>query len=186
MLIKNAEYVIAVATEGGHADFAPQNEEQDKLLIFLRAKYQGHVSYERLVSGDGLHNIYQYLKSLGTMPVSKELEEKMTSSDSAAVIGCAGLAGTNPICKEAVRLFCQIYAAEAANLALKCLPYAGVVLAGGMTPKLLPAIQQQYFMDAFLNKGRYRTLLQNIPVRVCMDEQIVLSGAFAYARHVGK
>ena len=186
MLIKNAEHVIAVATEGGHADFAPQNEEQDKLLVFLRAKYQGHVSYERLVSGDGLHNIYQYLKSLETMQVSEELEEKMTSSDSAAVIGCAGLAETNPICKEAVRLFCQIYAAEAANLALKCLPYAGVVLAGGMTPKLLPAIQQQYFMDAFLNKGRYRTLLQNIPVRVCMDEQIVLSGAFAYARHVGK
>ena len=186
MLIKDGEHVTAVATEGGHTDFAPQNEEQDKLLVFLRDKYRGHVSYERLVSGEGLFNIYQYLKSLGIMPVNKRLEEKMTLSDPAAVIGGAGLAGTDPVCKEAVRIFCQIYAAEAANLALKCLPYAGVVLAGGMTPKLLPAIKQAYFIDAFLNKGRYREFLQNIPVRACMDEQIVLSGALAYARYAGK
>ncbi len=186
MLINDGEHIIAVATEGGHTDFAPQNEEQDKLLVFLRNKYHGHVSYERLVSGEGLCNIYQYLKSLGTMSVSEELEEKMGLSDPAAVIGCAGLGETDTLCKEAIRLFCQIYAAEAANLALKCLPYAGVVLAGGMTPKLLPAIKQQYFMDAFLNKGRYRELLQNIPVRACRDEQIVLSGALAYARYMRK
>ena len=186
ILIKNGEHVIAVATEGGHTDFAPQNEEQDKLLVFLRAKYQGHVSYERLVSGEGLHNIYQYLKSLGTVSTNEQLEEKMISSGPAAVIGTAGLTETDPICVEAVRMFCQIYAAEAANLALKCLPYAGVVLAGGMTPKLLPAIKQQYFMDAFLNKGRYRELLKNIPVRACMNEQVVLSGALAYALYAGK
>lgn len=183
MLIKDGERVIAVATEGGHTDFAPQNVEQDKLLGFLRDKYHGHVSYERLVSGEGLCNIYQYLKSLGIMPVSEQLEEKMTLSDPAAVIGSAGIAGTDPICKEAVRIFCQIYAAEAANLSLKCLPYAGVVLAGGMTPKLLPAIKQAYFIDAFLNKGRYHELLESIPVRACMDEQVVLSGALAYARY---
>ncbi|NOQ13297.1 MAG: glucokinase [Methyloprofundus sp.] len=186
MLIKDGEHVTAVATEGGHTDFAPQNAEQDKLLVFLRDKYHGHVSYERLVSGEGLYNIYQYLKSLGIMSVSEQVEEIMVLSDPAAVIGSAGLAGSDPICKEAVRIFCQIYAAEAANLALKCLPYAGVVLAGGMTPKLLPAIKHAYFIDAFLNKGRYRELLQNIPVRACMDEQIVLSGALAYARHAGK
>jgi len=186
MLIRDGAHVTAVATEGGHTDFAPQNEEQDKLLIFLRDKYQGHVSYERLVSGEGLCNIYQYLKSLGVMPVSRQLEEKMLLSDPAAVIGSAGLADIDPLCKEAVRVFCQIYAAEAANLVLKCLPYAGVVLAGGMTPKLLPVIKQACFIDAFLNKGRYRELLQNIPVRACMDEQIVLSGALAYARHAGQ
>ena len=186
MIIESGDFFTAVATEGGHADFAPQNEEQDKLLVFLREKYQGHVSYERLVSGDGLHNIYQYLKSLvGSQPNAK-LEEKIILYDPAAVIGCAGLAKTDYLCQEAVRIFCQIYAAEAANLALKCLTYAGVVLAGGMTPKLLPAIKRQYFIDAFLNKGRYRELLQNIPVRVCMDEQIVLSGALAYARCKGR
>lgn len=186
MLIKDGEYVTAVATEGGHTDFAPQNEEQDKLLVFLRDKYQGHVSYERLVSGEGLYNIYQYLKSYETIQPSQQLEGEMLISDPASVIGKAGLAETDSLCKESVRLFCQIYAAEAANLALKCLPYAGVVLAGGMTPKLMPAIIQPYFMDAFLNKGRYRELLQNIPVRACMDEQIVLSGALAYACHAGK
>lgn len=186
MLIRDGEHVVAVATEGGHTDFAPQNEEQDELLVFLRNKYHGHVSYERLVSGEGLCNIYQYLKSLGVMQASEQLEERMALSDPAAVIGCAGLAEADSLCKNAVRLFCQVYAAEAANLALKCLPYAGVVLAGGMTPKLLPAIKQQYFMDAFLNKGRYRELLQNIPVRACMDEQIVLSGALAYARYARK
>ena len=183
MLIKDGEHVSAVATEGGHSDFAPQNEEQDKLLVFLRDKYQGHVSYERLVSGEGLHNIYQYLKSLDKSQSDNEIEKQLSLSDPAVVIGCAGLAETDSLCKDAVRIFCQIYAAEAANLALKCLPYAGVVLAGGMTPKLLPAIKQQYFIDAFLNKGRYRELLQKIPVRVCMDEQIVLSGALAYARY---
>ena len=112
------------------------------MLVFLRAKYLGHVSYERLVSGEGLCNIYQYLKSLANMPISEQIEAKMAISDPAAVIGSAGLAEIDPICKQAVRLFCQIYAAEAANLALKCLPYAGVVLAGGITPKLLTAIKQ--------------------------------------------
>ncbi len=183
MLIKDGEHITAVATEGGHADFAPQNEEQDKLLVFLRHKYNGHVSYERLVSGEGLSNIYHYLKSLNEMPACQYLEQQMLISDAAAIIGEAGLAGADQLCQEAVRLFCQIYAAEAANLALKCLPYAGVVLAGGMTPKLLPAIQRQYFMDAFLNKGRYQGLLKKIPVRACLDEKIVLSGALAYAQY---
>ncbi len=183
MLIRNGRHVTAVATEGGHADFAPQNEEQDKLLVYLRKKYHGHVSYERLVSGEGLYNIYQYLRSLGNIIPSEKLEQHITLNAPAAVIGEAGLAETDALSIEAVRLFCQIYAAEAANLALKCLPYAGVVLAGGITPKLLPAIKQQYFMDAFLDKGRYRDLLKKIPVRVCMDESIVLSGALAFARH---
>ena len=186
MLIREGEHVIAVATEGGHTDFAPQNAEQDQLLVFLREKYQGHVSYERLVSGQGLCNIYQYLKGLGEIAVDDSLEKQIAEpeSDSAAVIGKAGLTEANDLCKEAVRLFCQIYAAEAANLALKCLPYGGVVLAGGITPKLLPAIQQAFFMQAFLDKGRYKGLLQNIPVRACLDEQIVISGALAYARYV--
>lgn len=183
MIIECGDFFAAVATEGGHTDFAPQNEEQDKLLVFLREKYQGHVSYERLVSGEGLHNIYQYLKSIGDNQPDKAIEEEICRSDPAAIIGCAGLAETDPLCESALRIFCQIYAAEAANLALKCLPYAGVVLAGGMSPKLLPALKRQYFMDAFLNKGRYRELLQRIPVRVCMDEQIVLSGALANARY---
>ncbi|NOQ63621.1 MAG: glucokinase [Methyloprofundus sp.] len=186
MLIREGEHVIAVATEGGHTDFAPQNAEQDQLLVFLREKYQGHVSYERLVSGQGLCNIYQYLKALGEIAVDDALEIQLAEveSDSAAVIGMAGLAETDSLCKEAVRVFCQIYAAEAANLALKCLPYGGVVLAGGITPKLLAAIQRPFFMQAFLNKGRYKGLLQNIPVRACLDEQIVLSGALAYAQYV--
>lgn len=183
MIIEHDNFFTAVATEGGHTDFAPQNEEQDGLLVFLREKYQGHVSYERLVSGEGLHNIYQYLKSIGDSPPDKAIEEKICRSDPAAIIGHAGLTETDILCKSTVRIFCQIYAAEAANLALKCLPYAGVVLAGGMTPKLLPAIKRQYFMNAFLKKGRYQKLLQKIPVRVCMDEQIVLSGALASARY---
>lgn len=183
MIIEARDGFTAVATEGGHTDFAPQNEEQDKLLLFLREKYQGHVSYERLVSGEGLNNIYQYLKLVGRNLPDKEIEEQILLNDPAAVIGSAGLAGTDSLCIDAVRIFCQIYAAEAANLALKCLPYAGVVLAGGMTPKLLPAIKKQYFINAFLNKGRYHELLQKIPVRVCLDEQIVLSGALAHAQY---
>jgi glucokinase len=170
-----------LATEGGHVSFAPQNEEQDRLLIFLREKYKGHVSYERLVSGSGVYNIYLFLQNEGRFFVDNKIIKKIESNDPAEVISLEATLGSDKLCKETLRLFCEIYAAEAGNLALKCLPQGGVVLAGGISPKILNLIKQQ-FMGAFKNKGRYSTYLAELPIRVCLNQNAVLLGALAYAK----
>lgn len=182
VLIQDLQSYKVLATEGGHGSFAPQNEQQDRLLVFLRKKYNGHVSYERLVSGTGLHNIYLFLQSEGRFPANKAMAEKIQlAEDPAEVIGSEAISGGDVLCNEALRLFCEVYAAEAGNLALKCLPQGGVVLAGGISPKILSLIKRQ-FMQAFVHKGRYSDYLAGLSVRVCMDEKAVLLGALAYAK----
>jgi glucokinase len=164
------------ATEGGHCDFAPGDERQDALLQSLRKKYSGHVSYERLVSGDGLKNIYRFLQDNGFAGETDEVRQQMQCQDPAAVIGTFGAERKDPLCSEALRLFCSIYGAETGNLALKCLPYAGIYLAGGIAAKVLPALQQGAFLQAFLAKGRYVSLLSKIPLKVCLNPDIALLG----------
>ncbi len=166
-----------IATEGGHTDFAPTNEQEIELLSFLWKEFPGHVSYERLVSGDGLHNIYQFLKQSGVKP-SAEIENalKMTN-DAPSVIGEAGVSGLDQLCRQALEIFCRIYGNEAGNLALKCLPYGGVYLAGGIAPKILPLLQKGCFIEGFLAKGRYFQILQKMSVRVCLNPEVGLLGA---------
>jgi len=182
VLIQDFQNYKVLSTEGGHSSFAPQNEQQDRLLVFLREKYKGHVSYERLVSGTGLHNIYLFLQNEGRFPANKTMAEKIQlAEDPAEVIGSEAISGRDVLCNEALRVFCDIYAAEAGNLALKCLPQGGVVLAGGISPKILNLIKRQ-FMQSFVYKGRYSAYLAGLSVRVCMDEKAVLLGALAYAK----
>jgi glucokinase len=185
ILIDSLQGCHVLSTEGGHASFAPQNDEQDRLLIFLRQKYQGHVSYERLVSGQGLYNIYLFLQQEGKIPVDKNMTEKIKESDPAEIIGAAAVLETDALCCASVRLLCEIYAAEAGNLALKCLPRGGVVLAGGMPPKIL-ALLKRNFMPSFVKKGRYSEYLSSLSVRVCMNEKAVLLGTLAYAQRQKK
>jgi len=172
----NGKTFYPIATEGGHTDFAPTNEQESMLLDFLRTRYPGHVSYERLVSGEGLHNIYQYLKQSGSL-TSPIVEAAFNAGDPPAVIGEAGTSGSDALCQKALAIFCRIYGAEAGNLALKCLPYGGVYLAGGITPKILPMLQKDFFIQSFLNKGRYRNILKKIPVRACLNPEAGLLGA---------
>lgn len=181
ILIREQAGFKVLATEGGHTSFAPQNKEQDRLLVFLRNKYNGHVSYERIVSGMGLHNIYQFLKQDGRFPERKELADKMQRANPAEIIGLEAVRGNDSLCLESVRMFCEIYAAEAGNLALKCLPQDGVVLAGGIPPKILSLIKP-IFIASFIKKGRYSDYLAKLPVRICMNERAVLLGALAYAK----
>jgi len=169
-----------LASEGGHTDFAPGSEQEIALLQFLWKKYPGHVSYERLLSGEGLINIYQFLKETGHAPMQPGIEQQMSEYDPAAVIGEAGVAGTDALCVAALSLFCRIYGAEAGNLALKCLPYAGVYLAGGIAAKILPFMNRGEFMEGYLAKGRYRAALQQIPVKVCANQEVGLLGALAF------
>ncbi len=170
-----------IATEGGHTDFAPTNEQEIGLLNFLWKKYPDHVSYERLVSGEGLHNIYQFLKQSGVEP-SAEIEGALKITDDApSVIGEAGVSARDHLCRQALEMFCRIYGNEAGNLALKCLPYGGVYLAGGIAPKILSLMQEGCFIEGFLAKGRYHPMLQKISVRVCLNPEVGLLGAFQKA-----
>jgi glucokinase len=171
-----------VATEGGHSDFAPRNAQEIALLQFLLAKYPEHVSYERLVSGEGLVNIYRFLEQLATIPANPAIEQQLRTQDAAAVIGEMGTRGDDALCVAAVQLFCELYGAEAGNLALKCLPYAGVYLAGGIAAKILPIIKAGYFMEGFISKGRYREMLQGLSIKVCLEPEVALLGALHYAQ----
>lgn len=168
-------------SEGGHTDFAPKNNQEIDLLKFLIQKYDGHVSFERVVSGMGLVNIYDFLKTSQFAPEHPEVTEQMLQQDKAAVIGARGVLGDDPLTREALRLFCRLYGAQAGNLALTCLSYGGVMLAGGIAAKLLPVITQGDLMQGFLEKGRYRSVLNTISVKVCTNPEAALLGALSYA-----
>ena len=166
----------AFACEGGHADFAPHNQLQIELLEYLMKKF-GRVSCERVLSGPGLLNIYHFLREKDANEEPKWLAEEMANLDPAAVVSKAALAGKCPICQQALDLFVSIYGAEAGNLALKMLATGGVYVAGGIAPKILPKLRTQMFMEAFVDKGRMRPLMEGIPVQVIVNENAGLLGA---------
>lgn len=171
----------ALASEGGHCAFAPRGEEQIGLLRFLAAEF-GHVSFERVLSGPGLVNIYRYLKQSMAGAEPQWLAERLGAEDHGAVISEVALAGRDPRCVHALELFVAIYGAEAANLALKTLALGGVYVAGGIAPKILPMLERGEFIRAFLDMGRLGELLRKIEVRVCLDPAAALSGARHLAR----
>lgn len=168
-----------LASEGGHCDFAPNSDLEIDLLRYLRGQFM-HVSYERVVSGPGLHTIYEFLRDTKKNEPTW-LAEKITAGDPAAVIAEAGLAGHAEIAKQALDLFASIYGAEAGNLALKTMALDGIYIGGGIAPKLLTKLQDGTFMRAFTNKGRYKRLLSNIPVRIIMNQGTALLGAASAA-----
>jgi glucokinase len=165
------------ATEGGHCDFAPADQLQDELLIWLRTRWGTHVSYERILSGPGLYDIYSWLIASGQHQEQSAIRSAMQSSNVAAVISDAALAQQDSACEQALRLFIHIYAQEAGNMALKSLATGGIYLAGGIAPKILPALQSEWFLQSWLSKGRFNSLLENIPVKVVVHPQVSLIGA---------
>jgi glucokinase len=171
-------------SEGGHTDFAPNSDSEIELLRHLRGSYL-HVSYERVLSGPGLHAIYEYLRDTKKNEPTW-LAEKIKVEDPAATIAQAGLQGGTEIAKQALELFASIYGAEAGNLALKALALDGLYVAGGIAPKLIKKLQDGTFMRAFTNKGRYKRLMTTIPVKIVMNPKTALLGAASVAgRMVG-
>lgn len=164
------------ACEGGHTDFGPRNDLEIELLRHMLAKF-GRVSYERVLSGPGLVNIYQFLRDTGRGTEPKWLAEAMTLGDPAAAISRAALEGKSPLCEHALELFIAIYGAEAGNLALKILATGGVFITGGIAPKILSHLRSSIFLDAFFAKGRMRPLLEAMPVQVIVNENTGLLGA---------
>lgn len=167
-------------SEGGHADFAPTSEVEIELLWYLNREF-GRTSYERVLSGPGLYNIYRFLKETGRGEEPKWLKHRLSREDPAAVIAGTALARACPLCVQALDLFVHIYGAEAGNLALKALATGGVYIGGGIAPKILPWLQSGIFMEAFTNKGRLSRLLSRIPVQVILDQKTALYGAARYA-----
>jgi glucokinase len=164
------------ACEGGHTDFAPRNQLEVELFNYLSARF-GHVSYERIISGPGLVNVFNFLRDTGRGTPAQWLVDQMTQSDPAAAISRAANDGKCALCEQAVDLFTSIYGAEAGNLALKIMATGGVYLGGGIAPKMLAKLSGPLFMQAFISKGRMQALLESMPVRVITNDRIALLGA---------
>jgi glucokinase len=169
-----------MATEGGHSDFAAQNAQQDSLLAYLRKIYSDHVSYERVISGIGFSHLYDFLGEQGFAPPCSEVSALTSDIDRNAVISQLGVTGEDSLCAEAVRLFVELYGAETGNLALKSLATGGIFIGGGIGAKILPALQNGHFIQAFKAKGRFYSLLDKISVKLSLNPRTPLIGAINY------
>jgi glucokinase len=168
------------ACEGGHADFAPRTELDAELFEWLRARFH-HVSWEKVLSGPGLYNIYEFLRDTNRGEETPPVAEAMTKGDPAAVISEAAMSGTSLRCAMALDLFVTYYGAEAGNLALKMMATGGVYIGGGIAPKILARLEQERFMASFTGKGRMRSLLAGMPIKVILNPKTALLGAAHYA-----
>jgi glucokinase len=185
MLFFDGEKYHPVASEGGHSTFAPQNDLEYELRRFLARRIGGdeqHVSWERVLSGPGLGNVYDFLKMKGVHEESPDVAAKIKAgADKGSVVGVEAMKGGDKLCTAAADMFASLYGAEAGNVALKFLATGGVFVGGGIAPKLLPVLQRGAFVKAFVDKGRFTGLLQNIPVHVALNDKAPLLGAAQYA-----
>lgn len=177
VLVWDGERHVATATEGGHTDFGPRDEIESDLLRFLRQRY-GHVSYERLVSGMGLGNLYDFFRDGQRLGESADNDALLAkAADRSAAIAQLGAEGVSAAAVAAVERFATIYGAEAGNLALKSLSLGGVLVCGNIAAKLLPVLAKGGFMKAFVDKGRFAAMLAKVPVAVVVDADVGLAGS---------
>jgi glucokinase len=173
-------------SEGGHADFAPVDEMQDRLLAHLRRSF-GHVSYERVVSGPGLMRIFSFLQDAGVgVPSKALLDASNKHSDAAELIAEFALSKLDPLAVRALDLFVAVYGAFTGNMAVTTLARGGVFIAGGIAPKIAAKLKEGAFMRAFVSKGRYSELLAAMPVHVVMNPQVGLLGALYQAARLAR
>lgn len=173
-----SEY-IACPSEGGHADFAPGDALQTELLGYLRTRY-ARVGYERVCSGMGLPNIYDFLRDSGRASETPALAAELAkASDRTPLIVQAALREPegDPLCSLTLRSFVSILGAEAGNLALKVLATGGVYVGGGIAPRVLPQLEDGTFAQAFVDKGRFAGMLEDIPVHVIVTRAALLGAA---------
>ena len=182
LLIWNGHMHVPFPSEGGHSDYAPRNEDEIDLLRFLKQKYNGRISQERVVSGMGLTNIYEFLRDVRGVEEPAWLAEEISAAgDPNSVITEAGLAAKAEICEKTLDMFVSAYGAEAGNLALKVLSVGGLYIGGGIGPRILEKLKDGTFLRAFQDKGRLSQLLINMPVRVILESRAAVLGAAAFA-----
>jgi len=176
-LVWNGQRYESYPSEGGHAAFAPSSSRQIDLLSYWLKKL-GHVSYERLCSGIGIPNIYQFLRDSGDYEESEWLRARLdASADHTPVIVNNAKVGNTIICVDTLNLFMEILGGEAANLALKVLATGGVYIGGGIPPRIIPQLQKSRFMDLFRYKGRFSEMMAKIPVYIINNPNVALYGA---------
>ncbi len=181
VLVWDGKRYMPIASEGGHTDFAPRNEEEVDLLRYLWRTLKGRVSYERVVSGLGIANVYSFLRDEKKMDEPAWLRDRMATEDPNAVIGELAESGESELCAHTMDLVISAYGAEAGNLALKILAVGGIYIGGGIAPKVLSIIRRGGFMKSFTDKGRMSALLEQMPVHVILESRAALVGAASYA-----
>ncbi len=169
------------AGEGGHCDFAPRGELQINFCRYLYKRF-GHGSYERALSGPGLFNIYEFFRDEEKHEEPSWLAEEIKNDDPAKVITQNALEKKSEICEMTLDFFMTLLGAECSNSALKFMATGGVYLGGGIPPKILPKFKEPLFYKAFLDKGRFRELLEEMPIRVILDDKASLKGAAHFCR----
>lgn len=176
LIIHQKGHYTTVSSEGGHADFSPNNRDEIRLWHYLHKRF-GHVSIERVLSGPGIFNIYSWLKHSGQHKEPAWLAGKMRKGDPAGVITEAAMNNNSPLCAKTLNMFVSIFGAVAGNLALTGMTAGGVFLGGGIPPKILNLIRNDIFMNAFTDKGRFKDFMKRIPVRVILNDKAALMGA---------
>lgn len=167
-------YYTPHPTEAGHVDFSPSNSLQDELLKFQRRKF-GHVSIERVLSGNGLVDTFNFLQSF--LDKSGQLIQKNISINNSKMVTDLALNKNHPIAMKALNLFIEIYGAYAGNLALTGLCQGGVYVTGGIAPKIIEKLKEGNFVEAFCKKGRYSDMMKNFPIHVVTNSKIGVIGA---------
>jgi len=177
-LVHEAGGYRARPSEGGHCDFAPNTELEIEMLRFLLPVFDGHVSYERVCSGIGIPNIYNFMKWSGYAELHEIETQLAAAKDPTPVIMTNAMSDApSPRCKATLDMFCSVLAAQAGNLALTVMATGGLYLGGGIPPRILPALQRGSFLQSFLNKGRLRSLMERVPLRVIVNARAGLIGA---------
>jgi glucokinase len=171
-----------LATEGGHCDFAPRNEMEFGLLRHAHRRFADHVSVERILCGAGIALIYDYLRGLRGADGGTTDWAPPAGSEATAAISERALTHQDRLCEQTLSLYLVLLGAEVGNLALKAMALGGIVIAGGVVPKILPAFEGSAFLANVAAKGRFRDLLSDIPISVCLDERAPLLGALKHAR----
>jgi len=184
ILFWNGKQHVPSPSEGGHIEFGPKSQLEIELFQYLFDRF-GHVSYERVLSGEGLVHIYQFLRDSERFGSEPEwLSKKMKQEDPAAMISEMAQMKRNKLCAKAMDMFVSIYGAAAGNLALQVMAVGGIYIGGGIAPKIVWKLKDGTFMEAFKNKGRLSEMVAQIPVKVIMNEKAALLGAAYHAREL--
>lgn len=176
-LFREGRHYHPIPSEGGHVDFAPRNQLEVDLLFYMMEKVGGRVSYERVLSGPGLFNVYSFLRDTNYAAEPDWLVAEIEQGDPSAVVSKAALAGRSELAAKALDMFVEIYGAMAGNLALMFKPTGGLYVGGGIAPKILDKLKDGSFMRAYRDKGRLSYVIESIPVRVILEDRAALYGA---------
>jgi glucokinase len=176
LIIRDGDRRVVIPSEGGHGDLAARNDLEDDLLRYLRKEF-GRVSYERVLAGAGLFNVYRFLRDTGWAKESPAVAERMRKENPNAIVTELGLSKRDPLCDKALDIFVAVYGAEAGNLALKAMAVGGVLVGGGIAPRIIERLAAGGFVAAFRDKGRLALLLESIPIHVSLNPRAPLFGA---------